>query len=227
MLKGFFFMSITNEAYEPNTTQTYDVASPSSNEAGEKLFLGLSAELLSAYDQLIEDYMVLERQKVVDDVLKGKKEKQAFLQELRKDVEKRYSRLSAEDQKRLVNLFDARTFGYWWIMPLILDPDISDIHLFSYDNIRIKRDGKRGPSGVMFRTQHEFNTFVQYIATKNHIAIDQRNAIQRVADDTTYPYFALRYTIQTGVVTSNGQPYVVLRKFPRIKFPTMSDLVDK
>ena len=210
---------MSNEYLETTDVQ----ASPNGTTPEEKAM----NELLDAYDKLVNDYMVAERQELVNDVNEGKLSKDKFMEQLSKDVSKKYPYLSEKMQNLLCTLFDDRYFGYWWIQPLITDPDISDIHMYNYKNIRIKKKGQRGPSGVSFRSQQEFENFVQYLATKNHIAIDQRNATQRVADDETYPYFALRFTINTEVLTSNGKPYVVLRKFPRVNFPTMDDLVEK
>ena len=181
-------------------------------------------ELFKAFDKTVEDYMVGENQRSIDRVNRGQLDKEEFLNGVYKNITKSYPDFSDEEAEIVLQMFDNKTFGYSWLTGLIQDPEISDIHCMSYKNIRVKKKGQRMASGIAFRSKEEFENFINFVATKNSVTIDAKNAIQRFTDNKTSPDFILRFTISTNVVNTVDNPYLVVRKVPK-KFPLMDDLI--
>ena len=128
------------------------------------------------------------------------------------------------DQARL--MFYQYVFRYFRLTPLMEDPEISDIHCIAYNKIRIKKRGKRQEADVQFASNQEYREFIDRVATQNGVNISNLNAIQRFADDETDKNFILRFTLITPIVTTYGNPYLIIRKFPK-NFPEISDLVQE
>lgn len=128
------------------------------------------------------------------------------------------------DQARL--MFYQYVFRYFRLTPLMEDPKISDIHCIAYNKIRIKKRGKRQEADVQFASNQEYREFIDRVATQNGVNISNLNAIQRFADDETDKNFILRFTLITPIVTTYGNPYLIIRKFPK-NFPEISDLVQE
>ena len=111
------------------------------------------------------------------------------------------------------------TWGDYILDELINDADdVSDIKVVAPDKIRIKRNGKRETANVKFKSKEDLNTFTQHIAVKNKIALSDSNAIQTFTDKDSNPNFILRFNIMTRYVTSEGTPYIHIRKIPKKKY---------
>lgn len=69
---------------------------------------------------------------------------------------------------------------------------------------------------MQFASNQEYREFIDRVATQNGVNISNLNAIQRFADDETDKNFILRFTLITPIVTTYGNPYLIIRKFPKI-----------
>lgn len=180
----------------------------------------LSAEDL--LEKIINDYTTI-KQPVLMQMRRGLLGKDEFMADVKSQLINYYH--PAEDVlKDTLTLFEQYVFGYSILTPLIDDPDISDIRCISFDDIRIKRKGKRGAANVRFRLDKDFQNFIEFVATKNQVNISNRNAIQRFADNKSHPDYILRFTVMMPLLTTYGNPYLHIRKVP-IDFPEISDLI--
>lgn len=91
-------------------------------------------------------------------------------------------------------------------------------------NIEEKKKGKRQGADIQFASNQEYREFIERVATQNGVNISNLNAIQRFADDETDPAYILRFTLITPIITTYGNPYLIIRKFPK-NFPEIQDLV--
>ena len=146
-----------------------------------------------------------------------------FMEEVKHHVE-HYYELSRAQKQALLDEFEQYVFGYSILSPLIDDPEVSDIRVVSYDNIRVKRKGVRMDSGVSFSGPKEYRQFVDYVATKNQVNISNLNAIQRFTDQDSHPDFILRFTVSMPLVNTIQEPYLCIRKVPK-SFPQMGELI--
>lgn len=172
--------------------------------------------------KMVDDYSTKKQPSLIQ-MKKGILSREAFLKEA-EDYAKTTYEIPKEKATELVGLFEQYIFGYSKISPLIDDHDISDIRIISYDNIRVKRKGKRMATPIHFDSEKEYRQFVDYVATKNQVNISNLNAIQRFTDADSHPDFILRFTISMPLVNTYGEPYLCIRKVPR-NFPEMQELI--
>jgi len=156
---------------------------------------------------------------------RGQLTKADFLSEVSSHVET-YYRLAGERKQRLLEEFEQYIFGYSRLSGLIDDMTVSDIRVVSYDNIRIKRKGRRMASDVRFSTPREYRQFIDYVATRNQVNISNLNAIQRFTDNESHPDFILRFTLSMPLVNTYNEPYLCIRKVPKI-FPQIKELIEQ
>lgn len=129
-------------------------------------------------------------------------------------------RLSEQSNNRIVDSFKKFLWSYDIIDELIDDDEISDIKIYSEDNIRVKRLGKRETSHVKFRNEKHFLSFVEHTAVKNKVSISDMNAAQNFVDKKNSPKAILRFNITTGFINSSERPVMHIRKIPKTKKTT-------
>ncbi|MFI3238099.1 MAG: ATPase, T2SS/T4P/T4SS family [Lachnospiraceae bacterium] len=107
--------------------------------------------------------------------------------------------------------------GYHILDSLIMDREISDIKVLSFEHIRVKRLGKREDSEVRFKTVQEFRQFVEFVAAKNQVSISRAHAMQSFTDKSSNADFILRFNISQSIINSVDTPYIHIRKIPKNK----------
>ncbi len=183
---------------------------------------GQTADLTVLLGRLIDDYSTRKQPSLIQ-MKKGLISRESFLKEAAQYVQDVYA-VSSEQAQELTDLFEQYIFGYSRISPLIDDPEVSDIRIVSYDNIRIKKRGRRMDAGISFLSEKEYRQFVDYVATKNQVNISNLNAIQRFTDSDSHSDFILRFTVSMPLVNTYSEPYLCIRKVPR-DFPEMQELI--
>lgn len=174
--------------------------------------------------RLVEDYLT-QKQNSLMQMKKGLVNRRDFLLEAEQHVLQYYT-MSERERRQLMREFEQYIFGYSKLSSLIDDLTISDIRVVSYDNIRVKREGKRMDAGIAFSSEKEYRQFIDYIATKNQVNISNLNAIQRFTDRESHPDFILRFTLSMPLVNTYNEPYLCIRKVPKT-FPQMRELIEK
>ena len=189
---------------------------------------GIKTEYGTAEDDLLRK-LVLDytggKQHSLMRMKKGQLDKEAFLQEAARHIADSYH-LDEAGTQQLLEAFEQYIFGYSRLSPLIDDKDISDIRVVGYNNVRVKRKGKRMAAEVAFSSSEEYRQFIDYIATRNQVNISNLNAIQRFTDNESHPDFILRFTISMPLVNTYNEPYLCIRKVPKT-FPQMKELIEQ
>lgn len=186
----------------------------------------ISIELESSKDclqQLVEEYTTRKQQTLVQ-MKKGVLSREEFLEDARQQIQEFFHQ-NQEADERLLKDFEQYIFGYSRLSELISDEEVSDIRVIAYNNIRVKRKGRRQDAGVAFASAKEYRQFIDYIATRNQVNISNLNAIQRFTDDDSDPRYILRFTLSMPLVNTSTEPYLCIRKVPRF-FPQIKDLID-
>ena len=173
---------------------------------------------------LVNDY-ITQKQQVLLQLKKGILSKEEFLEEVKKHIQSHYPR-SEQGMGELLLCFEQYVFGYSRLSSLIDDPEVSDIRVVSFSDIRVKRNGKRMDAGIVFDSEKEYRQFVDYVATKNQVNISNLNAIQRFTDVESHKDFILRFTISMPLLNTYSEPYLCIRKVPR-DFPMVKELIEK
>ena len=172
---------------------------------------------------LVDDYLT-QKQTSLMQMKRGVVGKEEFLADVREHIKAHYG--GDRDTEQLLKAFEQYIFGYSILSPLIDDLDISDIRVVGYDNIRVKKKGRRMDAGVSFASEKEYRQFIDYVATKNQVNISNLNAIQRFTDTESHPAFILRFTISMPLVNTYSEPYLCIRKVPK-DFPMMKELIER
>lgn len=172
----------------------------------------------------MEEYTARKQQNLMQ-MKKGLMSKEVFLKDAEEHIRTYYHRSDREDAE-LLKEFEQYIFGYSRLSELIDDKTVSDIRVLGYDNIRVKRRGKRMRAEVAFQTPREYRQFIDYIATKNQVNISNLNAIQRFTDNESHPDFILRFTLSMPLINTSNEPYLCIRKVPKF-FPQMKDLIEQ
>ncbi len=197
-----------------------DVGSVERSEKTEKEKLK-TEDLLQ---QLVDDYTT-QKQHSLMQMKKGQLTRELFLSEASAHI-RTYYRIGEEERNRLLEEFEQYIFGYSRLSSLIDDKTVSDIRVMGYDNIRVKRRGRRMTAGIRFSSPREYRQFIDYIATRNQVNISNLNAIQRFTDNESHPDFILRFTLSMPLVNTYNEPYLCIRKVPKV-FPQMKELIQQ
>lgn len=176
------------------------------------------------FDNLLNDYTTLKKNQITR-LRKNEIEKSVFMDDVKDHIWKHYS-AGQEVIEQTLNMFEQYVFGYHRLTPLIDDPDISDIKCFSFDRIRIKKNGKREGTNITFRNKEEYAKFVSFVATRNNVNISNLTAKQQFADIFTHPDYILRFTLTMPLINTYDEPYLHIRKTAR-DFPEIEDLIEK
>jgi len=184
---------------------------------------------LSPVDEVLEDilrYFTTDKEGLVwmAGLENGTKTKDNFLHTLKMRVDM-YTELSLEEKKYVFDNFCNFMWDYDILTPFIEDPTISDIALVDYNNIQIKKRGKRYLSKITFRTPNHFNSFITHIVRLNHVDLSDKNPDKTFMDTRTSAAARMRFVYSQEYINAKGEPSLVIRKVPTTKY-TIEQLVD-
>ena len=98
--------------------------------------------------------------------------------------------------------------------------------MVGYNNIRVKRYGRRMAADACFSSPKEYSRFIDYITTRNQVNISDAKAIYRFTDDESHPEFILRFTLSMPHVNTYNKHYLCIRKVPK-RFPQIQELIEQ
>jgi pilus assembly protein CpaF len=189
----------------------------------EQTELNEAARVEEGLRGLVDDYLT-QKQTSLMQMRRGTLSREDFLREASEHLRRKGG--GGGLAEKIMDAFEQYIFGYSRLSTLIDDKSVTDIRVVSFDNIRIKRDGRRMDSGICFSSEKEYRQFIDYIATKNQVNISNLNAIQRFTDTESHPDFILRFTLSMPLVNTYNEPYLCIRKVPR-SFPQIRELIQK
>ena len=146
---------------------------------------------------------------------RGKLKKEDFVAEVKSYIKKNIKDKSLHDE--IYKGFSSFIWSYDILDDLIADDEISDIKVYDWNHIRLKRLGKREGSNLSFRSERHYNKFVEHVAIKNKVSISDQNAAQNFVDKESSQDAILRFNVTTGFINSSGKPVMHIRKIPKRK----------
>lgn len=175
------------------------------------------AEKLSRMVDELVDYFTTADPIKLNALERGKIRKEEFMRDVNKYIEEKITTDPVLHDK-LVESFSSFVWKYDIIDELIDDDEISDIKIYDWDHIRVKRLGKRETSHVKFRSEKHLQKFVEHTAIKNKVSIADQNAAQNFVDKTSSDRAILRFDVSTGFINSNGKYLLSIRKILKNKY---------
>lgn len=136
------------------------------------------------------------------------------------NIAKTYFKNHCTDSKSVDMLMDRFTsymFGYYILEPLLQDEELSDIKVYSWDNIRVKRLGKREGTGLSFLSEEDYRRFTRTVCARNKVPINNINAYPKFSDTINNPLFRLRINLSDAILNENNQTTFHIRLEPKKK----------
>lgn len=169
-------------------------------------------------DNIIEHYTG-EQAVVLNAFTRGDISKEDFLKDVHQYVKQ--IKVPSSLQEAVVQRYKDFLWAYDVLEPLVQSKDVTDIHCVSWDNIRIKKICKnktiRETSKIRFDSPKHFRRFVQHLAIKNKINLSEQRAMQNFVDKDSNDDWRLRCNITSEFLTSEGIPFLYIRKEPKKK----------
>ncbi len=173
----------------------------------------------------IRDEMLYSKTGINLEGLLSGSDKRKFLSDINAYINRIY-KISEDRLKRFDDYIIGYIFGFHVLTELMASAEISDIKVLSWDNVRVKRLGKRMGTEVKFWSSEDFKGFVEMIAVKNGVNTGALNAIQTFTDKDSSEDFIFRFNISAGSINSTGEPYLHIRKVPKHKF-SLEHLIER
>lgn len=124
------------------------------------------------------------------------------------------NRLAKEDLQKMLIKLERALYQLYIVQDFINDPNISDVNITNYNEVRVRHKGKTYLSNVSFVNLDDYYRFVNMICVRNNIL---RNVPSQTFTDQNDPNYILRFTISSEYANSVNYPYLGIRKIPREK----------
>ena len=134
-------------------------------------------------------------------------------------------REKTDDEEKIaktLKLLERYIWGYYIIEDFLNDDTISDIKIYSEDNIRLKQKGKRHGTDIRFRDRQDYLKFIDNVCTRNKVSLSDINAISIFTDITGNDRARLRFNITGAIINSSSCPVVYIRKILKNKKDLMT-----
>lgn len=180
--------------------------------------MGSEADVSDLIDEIIDYFTQVDPIKLTL-LERGKLDKETFMAEVNQYIKDKM-KIDREKHNLVVKGFESFIWKYDILDELNDDDEISDIKVYDWDHIRVKRLGHRETSHVKFRSPKHFRKFVEHTAIKNKVSISDQNAAQNFTDKYSCDKAILRFNISTGFINSNEKYLLSIRKILKTKYTT-------
>lgn len=131
--------------------------------------------------------------------------------------------LPVEDRDYFMDKIKRALFSYYILIPLINDPQVSDIKVLAPDKINVKIDGIHySVDGLKFVDANDFFTFTLGLMRRN--GAKPINGISKFTDTKFCDNYILRFDVTFPQINVSGFPVVHIRKMEKNKM-MISDLI--
>lgn len=167
-------------------------------------------------NEMIHEF-ILKKPQLINAVERGIEEEKSLRKEVYNFLDKKVYGLDQNDKGFILKNFERYIWQYGELQELIDSDTISDIKTIDYDNVRIKEQGKRKKSNVVFSSREALKEYINFVAVKNGAILSEKEAMQTVTDKNSSDKFILRITISSEYVNSVEYPYLHIRKISKFK----------
>ena len=132
-------------------------------------------------------------------------------------IEFNYQRAVPEVKKQLLDMFQQCVFGYYVLTSLIIEKDVSDIKVLSFDHIVVKANGERYVADVSFFSEDDYRSWYERIHRIHRLGRADEFALGHCTDRKGVDAFYLRIDVQHSCITSTEKNNIHIRKMPKEK----------
>ncbi|QAA32706.1 ATPase, T2SS/T4P/T4SS family [Clostridium manihotivorum] len=195
---------------EVQSSDTLDVEGPTISKIKDK------GELNKLLNDMIHEF-IIKKPQLINAVERGIEEEKILRKEVYSFLDRKAYGLDQKDKDFILKNFERYIWQYGELQELIDSDTISDIKTIDYDNVRIKEQGKRKKSNVVFPSREALKEYINFVAVKNGAILSEKEAMQTVTDKNSSDKFILRITISSEYVNSVEYPYLHIRKISKFK----------
>lgn len=127
-------------------------------------------------------------------------------------------RFSEGNKFILLKLFQECVFGFYVISPLILEDEVSDIKIYSWNHITCKVRGERYLTNLSFYDEADYDSWFDRFLRIHRLYNRPEDALNHTTDIKGSEDSFLRIDIQLSDVTSDENFNLHIRKIPKEKY---------
>lgn len=207
----------------------YVVLTDELNEGKKTVDLKSSASItIDGIVSDLVDYFVKKKANLINDVEANKVSFAAIENEIDQYISREEIDIVGFTKEKIFNAVYNYLFKYYTFQEYLERADVTTITAIAKDNIWITRIINnvemifQAPE-IYFDSDESYNNFCLYIARRNGIELNNKNAIRVVTDKTRCKNAILRIFMSGSIVNSNDLPCIIIRKTPIDKY-TADDL---
>ncbi len=210
--------NIISSQFDKNSFDNIDLKNqiPSDRQVTTISEVNAKRELNKLLNEMIHEF-ILKKPQLINAVERGIEEEKSLRKEVYSFLDRKAYGLNQKDKDFILKNFERYIWQYGELQELIDSDTISDIKTIDYDNIRIKEQGKRKKSNVVFQSREALKEYINFVAVKNGAILSEKEAMQTMTDKSSSDKFILRITISSEYVNSVEYPYMHIRKIPKFK----------
>ena len=118
----------------------------------------------------------------------------------------------------LMDLFQDCVFGYYFLTPLIVAKEVSDIKVYSWNKIAVKVNGTRYMTDLSFFSEEDYNNWYERLLRIHRLQRLPEFSLQYCTDRKGVDDFYLRIDYALSSITSTEKNIVHIRKMPKTKY---------
>ena len=127
-------------------------------------------------------------------------------------------RLNETEKYVLLNLLQECVFGFYILTPLVVEEDISDIKVYSWDHITCKIKGDRYLTDLSFSDEMDYDNWFDRFLRIHKLINRPEDSLNHTTDIKGADDSFLRIDVQLSNVTSDENFNLHIRKIPKVKY---------
>lgn len=178
----------------------------------------------------IVSYLTQNKGDLIRDIGKGKIKESVLNNEIIDYIDKEKIKFAGYDREKLIKSIINWLYSYYVYQDLLDNPNVQEVRALSRSLTRVV-EVKEGrvrryfDTKEKFATDEEYNSFIEYIASRNGRELNENAALIQVTDKKTCKDGILRITITNRAVDGKGDAKVLFAKTPNSK-KDIDDLVN-
>ena len=108
--------------------------------------------------------------------------------------------------------------GYDFLEELLLNPDVTDVHVLDESHIRVKKKDERMSTNLRFYGTHRYERLCKQILLRNRERLNTSGITSSFTDASFSEDFYLQVTVVDATINSSHKPELLIRKTPKAKY---------
>lgn len=124
---------------------------------------------------------------------------------------------TSEDKIAVLEMFMEYTYGYDLLKDLIETDGVTEIHVLTWDKIRVKKGNERYSTTIALKGYHRYEGFCQQLYLRNRDRLTSTGTTKTFTDSDYSKKYNLEVSIRSADITTTNEPELHIRKIPKNK----------